>query len=179
MLPSATKKNFLIFWLSGWALFCCIVALEPPQPPGITGFDMEAHRMAGSAETVNTIHAYWQGEGVYNRALWSLVVDMLFITAISIGGILGGRLLQQNEAKTVRFIGLVAIAAHAVFWLVDYGETLSQLVQMVHGQGYDILAGIAAFMRPIKLLVFLIGFLALVIGYGASRILSTTGQSKP
>ncbi|MEM1133078.1 MAG: hypothetical protein AAGH53_09085 [Pseudomonadota bacterium] len=179
MLPSATKKNFLIFWLSGWALLFIIRALQPSELTGImAGLDMEAHRRAGNASMVDTIHAHWQEKGVYSQALWSLVVDLFFITVISIGGILGGRLLQQDASANIRRVGLLAIIAHIAFWLVDYAETLSQLVQMVQGQGDDMLAGIAAFMRPIKMQLFLIGFAALVIGYIASRVIAARSGAK-
>ncbi|MEO1044731.1 MAG: hypothetical protein AAFX04_04755 [Pseudomonadota bacterium] len=174
-MPQATKRNFLIFWLSGWALFFLIGFVQPSELAGTSVIDMEQHRRAGTAMAVNSIHDQWRAEGVYSSAMLSLVIDLLFITAIAIGGILGGRLLQQHGAAAVRAIGLLAVIAHIVFALVDYTETLSQLVQMVQGQGSDMLAGIAAFARPIKMQVFLIGFAALILGHSASRILSRRG----
>lgn len=170
MLPPTTTRNFLIFWLGGWVLFLLVGVLQPGTGMGIAEFDMEQHRRAGSADMVNIIHASWQATKVYQNALWSLVVDLGFITMISIGGILGGQLLRRSSAKNVPRVGVLAIVAHIVFAVTDYSETISQLIQMVQGEGSDTLAGFAALMRPIKMQSFLIGFAALAIGYVASLL---------
>ncbi len=169
---SATMRGFLICWFLGWALFILVGILQPVAGDGLGQFGMEAHRRAGTADMVNAIHSYWQNIGIYDRATWSLVVDLLFITAFSIGGVLGGLLLRQNMHTNIRRVGLLAIVAHIVFAVSDYAETISQLIQMVDGTGSDSLANIAAFARPIKIQSFLIAVAAIAIGFIASKIVA-------
>jgi len=176
MIPAATKSNFLIFWLSGWVLFFVIGVLQPPTDLPFAELGMESHRRAGSADVVDAIHQTWQRAGLYGTATMSLVVDLFFIAALSIGGVLGGQLLRQNDGANIRRVGLLAIVAHVVFAVSDFAETASQLIQMAQYAGDDGLAMLAAWARPVKMQSFFIGTAALIIGYGAARLIASRNK---
>ena len=49
-----------------------------------------------------------------------------------------------------------------VFGMADYLETVCQLVQLVREQGSDILAGTAALARPVKMIAWIVGTIAMI-----------------
>jgi len=157
-------RYFWIFWGSGLALFLFLVvsggALQTEVAPG----GILDHQSAATAERVNAIQASWSDAGVLAQAKLGMIGDLVFILLYSLGGIIGGRLLWQNaNSPTLKKLGLLVILSYFAFFITDYGETVSQLVQLIQGQGSDTLAGIAAFFRPVKVASWIAGTLMILI----------------
>lgn len=157
-------RNFWIFWGGGLALFFYLVmsggALETVVAPnGILD-----HQSAATAERVNAIQQSWADAGVLDLARWGMIADLVFITLYMSGGIIGGRLIWQHaRSPALKKLGLLCVLSYFLFGMSDYIETVSQLVQLLQGQGSDILAGTAATARPVKVVAWIIGTVAMLV----------------
>ncbi|ASK87632.1 hypothetical protein [Sphingorhabdus sp. SMR4y] len=156
-------RNFWIFWGGGLALFIYLIAsngaLETlAAPNGILD-----HQSAATADRVNAIQQSWAESGVLDLARWAMIADLVFITLYMSGGIIGGRLIwQRAKSPALKKTGLLCVLAYFVFGLTDYIETISQLVQLVNEQGSDILAGTAALAKPVKIISWIVGTVAMI-----------------
>ena len=56
------------------------------------------------------------------------------------------------------------------FAITDYAETISQLIQAAVTGGDDRLASIAATVRPLKMVLFLVTFLGVLVGLAIRRM---------
>ena len=92
-----------------------------------------------------------------------MVADLVFISLYMSGGIIGGRLIwQRAQSPTLKKLGLLCVLAYFIFGLTDYVETISQLIQLIREQGGDLLAGTAALARPVKILAWITGTVAMI-----------------
>lgn len=156
-------RNFWIFWGGGMALFLFLVvtsgALETAVSPG----GILDHQSAGTAARVNAIQQAWAKAGVIDTARWRMIADLVFITLYMSGGIIGGRLIwQRAKSPSLKKLGLVCVLVYFIFGMTDYIETTSQLIQLVRVQGSDLLAGTAALVRPVKILAWIVGTVAMI-----------------
>lgn len=67
-------------------------------------------------------------------------------------------------------LGKIVMFAAIAFAIADYAETISQLIQAAVTGGDDKLASVAATVRPIKMILFLVTFLGLLIGLAIRRM---------
>lgn len=156
-------RNFWIFWLGGLAIFLFNVLTSGPLMTDIAPTGILDHQSAGTAERVNAIQQSWAAAGQMNYAKWSMITDLIFIGFYTIGGIMGGRLLwQEARSPSLKKLGLSMVLTYFLFGLFDYVETLSQITQLLQEQGSDLLASIAAFARPPKILTWIIGTVGLI-----------------
>ncbi|WP_339690608.1 hypothetical protein [uncultured Parasphingorhabdus sp.] len=156
-------RNFWIFWGGGLAIFAYLImsngALETiVAPNGILD-----HQSAATAERVNAIQQSWAESGALELARWGMIGDLVFITLYMSGGIIGGRLIwQRASSPTLKKVGLLCVLSYFVFGLTDYVETVSQLIQLVNERGSDILAGTAALAKPVKVIAWIVGTVAMI-----------------
>ena len=164
-MPGLIKwKYFWIFWGSGMAIFLGLVITGGQLSTDVVPNGILDHQSAATAERVNEIQQSWSAAGLSTIAQWRVITDLVFILLYSIGGIIGGRLLwQQANSPSLKKLGLLIIIAYFTFFVTDYGETVSQLIQLIQHQGSDTLAGIAAFFRPIKIASWIAGTLMILI----------------
>lgn len=157
-------RYFWIFWGSGMAIFLLLVASGGALQTEVAPGGVLDHQSAGTAERVNAIQASWLEAGVLSQAKLGMIGDLTFILLYAVGGIIGGRLLWQQASSTaLKKMGLLIIVTYFVFFVTDYGETVSQFIQLLQGQGSDALSGIAAFLRPIKVVSWIAGTLMILI----------------
>ena len=165
-MPGLIKwKYFWIFWGSGMAIFLTLVATGSALQTDVAPGGILDHQSAATADRVNAIQASWAEAGVLKEARLGMIGDLVFILLYSIGGIIGGRLLwQKANSPSLKKLGLFIIVAYFTFFVTDYGETVSQFIQLMQQQGSDTLAGIAAFFQPIKIASWIAGTLMILIG---------------
>ncbi|MEP2104053.1 MAG: hypothetical protein ABJP02_13380 [Parasphingorhabdus sp.] len=157
-------RNFWIFWLGGLAVFVFNVATSGPLMTDVAPTGILDHQSAATAERVNAIQQSWAAAGQMNYAKWSMITDLVFIGLYTIGGILGGRLLwQEARSPSLKKLGLAMVLTYFLFGVFDYVETISQITQVLQQQGSDMLAGIAAFARPPKILTWIIGTVGIIV----------------
>lgn len=157
-------RNFWIFWLGGLAIFLFMVFTSGSLATDIAPGGILDHQRAGSAERVNAIQQSWAAAGQMVHAKWSMITDLVFIGLYSIGGIIGGRLLwQEAHSPALKKLGLLMVLAYFLFGLLDYIETIGQIIQLLQEQGDDTLASIAAFVMPPKSLAAIIGTLGMIV----------------
>ncbi|MBK6706108.1 MAG: hypothetical protein IPG54_00915 [Sphingomonadales bacterium] len=70
--------------------------------------------------------------------------------------------MRAESGQGLRKLGLAIIAVAALFCLTDYIETVSQFIQAMRFEGNDALAGLAAAVRPVKTVAFLVTFTGLL-----------------
>ncbi len=157
-------KYFWLFWGGGMALFLVLISsggvLQTEVAPG----GILDHQSAGTAERVNAIQASWAEAGVTGLARWGMIGDLVFIGLYMSGGIIGGRILwQEARSPSLKKLGLFCVLVYFLFGVTDYIETILQLVQLLQDAGSDIMAGIAATVRPIKILSWIAGTIGILI----------------
>lgn len=96
-------------------------------------------------------------------AIFSMILDCLFIGVYSWGAFAGGRMFASSHGALLSRLGKLIVIAAVAFCAADYTETISQLVQAIGGQGSDDLAHIAATVRPVKTVLFLVTFCGLLM----------------
>lgn len=157
-------RVFWAFWLTGLGLFFLIAAsnsylVTPMVPAGIID-----HQSAATAARVDAIHASWKEAGVNGFATASMVIDLIFIGVYAVGGTLGAILIQRSaRQRGLRVFGGFIFLAYLIFALLDYSETISELVQQLSSHGNGTLAMIAAAVRPLKMFAFLAASVATII----------------
>ncbi len=159
----AQWRLFWIFYVIGWAVFAYIAVtngtLATAESPG----GILDHQAAATASRVERIHAAWKAKDVFDFAALSMTLDLVFITFATIAGVIGGYLIAR--AGGLRgLLGWATLFLWIVFGACDYIETTCQLVQVLQDAGKDELAGLAATVRPPKMVTFVAGTLALWAG---------------
>lgn len=155
-------RNFTRFWFSAIALlivmlFGNFILITNAAPMG-----MGNHQVAGDAASVDAIQQSWLRADVLIYAKISMIIDLIFVAFYSIGAICGGILLCYDKRRYLRRIGALIIAASIIFFITDYVETISQMIQLFRMQGSDKLASFAATVGPAKKISFLVTILGLV-----------------
>jgi hypothetical protein len=169
-----SEKSFWRYWLGGLLLLAFMAALNPLLANAVAPWAILDHQTAGSAARVDAIQFAWARDGVLNLARFSMAVDLLFIPVYSWGAYCGGRMMRaEANPKLVRVGGLIMVAA-ALYPLLDYTETISQFIQVMQFKGSDSLASIAAAVKPVKSVVFLIT----MFGILASLFVRWRGREK-
>lgn len=156
-------RAFLWLWIGGLVLFAIVIALGLPLgitevPGGILD-----HQAAGTAAEVDRIQRAWADAGLLGQARLAMMGDLVFIGVYGAGSVLGGLWFNRVGTGRVRTLGLLVALAGAVFLVTDYLETVSQLIQLWRFEGSDTLAGLAATVRPIKILAWLVSFFGVLL----------------
>ncbi len=168
------EKQFWRYWLGGLALLAFMAALNPLLANEAAPWAILDHQTAGSAMQVDAIQYGWARDGVLQLARFSIAVDLFFIPIYSWGAFCGGRVMRgENNPKLARLGWLVMVAA-AIYPFLDYAETICQFVQVIQFKGNDTLANIAATVKPVKSVVFLITVFGLLAAlyvrkYGSNK----------
>lgn len=159
---SVLERGFWRYWLAGILLLALQIVLNVWLVNDVSPLGISDHQAAGSAMRVDAIHAGWQASGVMKLALSSMILDCLFIGVYSWGAYAGGRLFASGQNALLSRLGKIITVAALGFCAADYAETISQLVQAIRGQGSDSLAYVAATVRPVKTIAFLVTFFGLL-----------------
>lgn len=160
---SVLERRFWRYWLAGILLLAVQIVMNVWLMTDVSPFGISDHQAAGSAARVDSIQAGWEASSVMWIAISSMLLDCLFIGVYSWGAFAGGRLFASSHSALLSRLGKVIVMAAVAFCAADYTETISQLVQAIRGQGSDNLAHIAATMRPIKTILFLVTFFGLLM----------------
>lgn len=163
MAESATEKQFWRYWLLGLLLFAAMIALNPAISNNVAPMGISDHQAAGSAARADAIQKQWQADGVLWLARISMAIDLLFIAIYSWGAWNGGKLMRGEQSPGIRRIGVLVMVATAIFLVTDYVETIAQFIQLMQLRGNDMLAGLAAAVRPFKSLAWLVSFVGLLV----------------
>lgn len=167
---SHLEKRFWRYWLAGILLFALMIVMNPSISNGPAPMGISDHQMAGTAAKIDAIQGQWQADGVLWLAQLSMAIDLVFIAVYAWGAWLGGKVMRVSEAPTARRLGVLIMAAAAVFLVTDYAETISQFIQVMQVKGSDRLAGAAATAQPIKTLSWLITFVGLLMALAFRRM---------
>lgn len=162
MVESTTEKHFWRYWLFGLLLFAAMIAMNPAIANNVAPMGISDHQAAGTAAKINAIQLQWQADGVLLLARASMAIDLLFIAVYSWGAWNGGKLMRSGSTPSVRRIGGLVMVAAVVFLVTDYTETIAQFIQVMQLKGNDTLAGLAATVRPVKSLAWVITFIGLL-----------------
>ena len=172
---SALERRFWRYWLAGMLLLALQIVLNVWLVNDVSPLGISDHQAAGSAMRVDAIHAGWQASDVMKLALSSMILDCLFIGVYSWGAYAGGRLFASGQNALLSRLGKIITVAALGFCAADYAETISQLVQAIRGQGSDSLAYVAATMRPVKTIAFLVTFFGLLMALYIRRTTRRAG----
>lgn len=159
---TTVERGFWRFWLAGLMLFAIMIALNPSITNSVAPMGISDHQSAGTAARIDAIQSAWQADGVLWLARLSMAIDLLFIGIYSWGAWLGGKLMCAEKAPGLARLGLAIMVAAALFCLTDYAETVSQFIQVMQFKGSDTLAALAASVRPVKTVAFLVTFVGLL-----------------
>jgi len=160
---SALERRFWRYWMAGILLLSVQIVMNVWLMTDVSPLGISDHQAAGSAARVDAIQAGWEAAAVMGLAIFSMMLDCLFIGVYSWGAFAGGRLFATSHSALLSRLGKVIAIVAMGFCAADYTETISQLVQAIRGQGSDLLAYVAATMRPIKTILFLATFFGLLI----------------
>ena len=161
---SAVERRFWTFWLSGILLLAAQIVMNVWLVTEAVPLGISDHQAAGTAARVDIIHASWVASDVMDLAIYSMELDLLFIAVYAWGAFAGGRMFAASSLPMLTRLGKIIIVAAVGFAITDYAETLSQLIQAAFTGGHDMLSGVAATARPIKLILFLVTFFGVLIG---------------
>jgi hypothetical protein len=157
-------RNFWIFWGGGLALFLYLILTGGLLETTVAPNGIMDHQSAATAQRVDAIQHSWAAAGVLDIARWGMIGDLVFIGLYMSGGIIGGRLIwQQAKSPTLKKVGLLCVVSYFLFGLSDYVETICQFVQLQRYQGSDILAGTAAWAKPVKVATWIVGTFAILV----------------
>ena len=166
---SALERRFWTFWLVGILLLAAQIVMNVWLVTDASPLGMSDHQAAVSAGRVNIIHTGWAASGVMDLAIYSMELDLMFIVVYAWGAFAGGRMFAASSHAMLARLGKVVMFAAIGFAISDFAETISQLVQAAGAGGVDLLANIAAKMRPIKMILFLVTFFGLLVALGILR----------
>ena len=161
---SALERRFWTFWLSGILLLAALVVMNVWLVTETAPLGISDHQAAGNAARVDAIHASWTATAVMDLAIYSMELDLIFIAVYAWGAFAGGRMFAASPQPMIARLGKVIMVAAAGFAIADYAETISQLIQAAVTGGHDMLASIAATARPVKTILFLVTFFAVLVG---------------
>lgn len=163
------RTAFLTFWIGGLVAFAIVIAMHLPlvvtEVPGGIG----DHQAAGTAAEVERIHAAWDEAGVMAQAGRAMLGDLVFIGIYGLGSILGGFYFYRTGKGALRHLGSFVLLCGLVFTATDYAETIAQLLQYLARAGSDDLAGLAASVRPVKMLAFIGSFVGVLAAFVVRR----------
>lgn len=158
------ERAFWLFWIGGIVAFGVTIMLGLPlNIPEVPGGILD-HQAAATATEVDRIQRAWTDAGQAGTARIAMISDLCFIGIFGIGSFLGGVRLRKSGGTILTSLGFVAILSAVVFVVTDYTETISQFIQLSAMRGDDSLAGLAATVRPIKIVAFLVTFFAVLLG---------------
>ena len=166
---SALERRFWTFWLFGILLLAAQIVMNVWLVTDASPLGMSDHQAAGSAARVDIIHTGWAASGVMDMAIYSMELDLMFIGVYAWGAFAGGRMFAASSPAMLARLGKVVMFAAIGFAISDFAETITQLVQTAGTGGVDLLANIAAKMRPIKTILFLVTFFGLLVALGIRR----------
>lgn len=161
---TALERRFWTFWLLGILLLAAQVVMNVWLTTDAAPLGISDHQAAGTAARVNIIHAGWVASDVMDLAIYSMELDLIFIAVYAWGAFAGGRMFAASSHPMLARLGKVIIAAAIGFAITDYVETISQLTQAALIGGHDMLAGVAATARPVKMILFMVTFFGVLIG---------------
>jgi hypothetical protein len=159
----AQWRLFWIFYVIGMAVFAYIATTNAQLATHASPGGILDHQSAATGMRVEQIHDAWKEKGVFGFAQLSMSLDLVFITFATLAGIVGGYLMARAGGAR-GMLGWVVLGVWTVFGACDYIETSSQLVQVLQDRGSDDLAGLAAAVRPAKMLTFVAGTLMIWAG---------------
>ncbi|WP_432200284.1 hypothetical protein ACRAQ7_11775 [Erythrobacter sp. W53] len=159
---TVSKRTAVIWWLGGLVAFAVTLYLHMPLvTEGVPEGIME-HQRAPDAITVDAIQSSWAMDGLSRTAMIAMISDLIFIGIYGVGCVLAGLHYRAQSSRVLKALGWAALASGVVFLLTDYGETISQLIQLMRSSGDDQLAHFASTVRPIKMLTWISGFLTVL-----------------
>jgi hypothetical protein len=167
---SALERRFWTFWLLGILLLAGQIVMNVWLITQVSPMGISDHQAAGNAARVEAIHAGWAALEVMDLAIYSMELDLIFIGVYAWGAFAGGRMFAASPHAMLARLGTIIMFAAVGFAISDYAETISQLIQAAVTGGNDMLAGIAANVRPLKMVLFLITFLGVLVGLTIRRI---------
>ena len=167
---TALERRFWTFWLLGILLLAAQIVMNVWLVTEASPLGISDHQAAGSAARVEDIHAGWVAAGVMDLAIYSMELDLIFIGVYAWGAFAGGRLFAASSQEMLARLGKVIMFAAIGFAITDYAETLSQLIQAAVTGGDDSLANIAATVRPVKMVLFLVTVLGVLIALAIRRM---------
>ncbi|MEM1053418.1 MAG: hypothetical protein AAGI28_15120 [Pseudomonadota bacterium] len=164
------------FWLVGVLVFLAVTTITSTVTQGDVTLGIVDHQAAGTAARVDEIQAQWRDGGVRNLAIAAFVADLAWIWIYALGGYLAGKGFATKRTGLLRGTGLVICVAAIVFGITDYIETILQFIQMLRDAGSDWMAGVAAFMQPIKIVAFIVVFLGVILSLIIDRFRPRTAS---
>ncbi len=172
---SANERAFRRYWPAGLALFAFVIWLSWPLAiPQVPGGILD-HQAAGTAAQVDRIQQAWIAANLYERARTAMIGDLVFIGVYGLGAWYGGLAFMEHSAPKLRRLGMLVIAASALFVLTDYTETIAQFKQLLEQRGSDGLSAIAAAVRPVKIVAWVVTFVGIIAGLAVRRKTPTGG----
>lgn len=166
-------RSFLWLWMGGLVLFAIVIALSLPLTLTAVPGGISDHQSAGTAQAVNDIHAAWKQAGLMGQARVAMLADLLFIGVYGLGSILGGLHFRKTGTGAVRRLGVIIALSGVAFFITDYVETISQLIQLTRDAGDNQLAALAATVKPVKMVAWVITFLGMLLA------LAITHKTRP
>ncbi|WP_114520158.1 hypothetical protein [Altererythrobacter sp. ZODW24] len=159
-----SRTKVLLYWLIGLASFAVTLALHAPLiltavPNGILD-----HQAAGTAVEVDRIQAAWKMGGVSNEAAIAMISDLIFIVIYGVASLFAGLYFRRAGGQGLRTLGTLVSIAAVTFLLTDLAETTVQLIQLANFRGTDDLAGLAATVRPVKMVAWIATFVGVIAG---------------
>ena len=171
---TALERHFWRFWLIGLLLLAVQIVMNVWLMTDISPLGISDHQAAETAARVDAIQAGWVRAGVMDLAVFSMGVDLIFIGVHSWGAWAGGKMFATSPHAMLARLGTIIFLAAAGFALTDYIETICQIAQAAVTGGDDKLAGIAAQVRPAKMVLFLVTFFGLLLALVIRRMTRAT-----
>lgn len=159
---SQTERGFWRCWLAGLMLFAVMIALNPSISNSVAPMGISDHQAAATAARVDAIQSAWRADGLLWLARLSMAIDLVFIGLYSRGAWLGGKMMRGENGPGLGRLGGAIMVAAILFCITDYVETVSQFIQIMQYRGSDMLAGLAATVRPVKTIAFITTFAGLL-----------------
>lgn len=167
---SALERRFWRFWLAGLLLLAIQIVMNVWLMTDMSPLGISDHQAASTAVHVDAIQSGWMDAGVMHLAIASIALDLLYIGVYCWGAFAGGRMFAVSDRPLLARLGRITIIATLGYCLADYAETICQFVQAAAMGGNDDLAWIAATARPIKTVLFLVTFFAILLGLAIRRM---------
>ena len=166
---SPLERRFWRFWLAGLLLLAVQIVMNVWLMIDISPLGISDHQAAGSAARVDAIQFGWIAAGVMKLAVISMAVDLLYIGVYGWGAFAGGRMFAVSKMPALARLGKITMIATIGYCLADYAETICQFAQAAATGGNDALAWVAATARPIKSVLFLVTFFAILLTLAVRR----------
>ena len=163
------ERRFWRFWLAGLLLLAVQIVMNVWLMTDISPLGISDHQAAASAARVDAIQSGWMAAGVMKLAIASIALDLLYIGVYSWGAFAGGRMFAASKMPALSRLGKITMIATLGYCLADYAETICQFVQAAATGGNDELAWVAATARPIKSVLFLVTFFAILLALAVRR----------